>query len=203
MVFDLLRLDGEDLTGRPLEERRARLEGLGAASTGWQVPAAYDDGDDAARRHPAAGAGGHGQQAALVALLPRPPHRATGSSSPHRLSASFVVGGWRPQEGRQPATGARCWSASRRRSGLLYRGRVGSGIAGKAARLLTELLADRWPRRRPFADEVPPVDARGTLWVRAGLVVEVDSHAPARNQRLRQPSYRGVRTDLAPEDLLR
>ena len=43
MVFDLLRLDGEDLTRLPLEERRARLEGLGLDST-WQVPAAYDDG---------------------------------------------------------------------------------------------------------------------------------------------------------------
>jgi bifunctional non-homologous end joining protein LigD len=43
MVFDLLRLDGEDLARRPLEERRGRLESLGLDGT-WQVPAAYDDG---------------------------------------------------------------------------------------------------------------------------------------------------------------
>ena len=44
MVFDLLRLDGEDLTARPLEERRALLEGLPLGDSKWQVPAAYDDG---------------------------------------------------------------------------------------------------------------------------------------------------------------
>jgi bifunctional non-homologous end joining protein LigD len=42
----------------------------------------------------------------------------------------------------------------------------------------------------------------GTHWVEPFLVVEVDSHATAKNQRLRQPSYRGVRADLSPEDLL-
>jgi bifunctional non-homologous end joining protein LigD len=45
LVFDLLRLDGEDLTGRPLSERRALLEGLGLLDVHWQVPATYDDGD--------------------------------------------------------------------------------------------------------------------------------------------------------------
>src|SRR5690349_8605432 len=45
MVFDLLRLDGKDLTARPLEERRALLEDLPLGDSKWQVPAAYDDGD--------------------------------------------------------------------------------------------------------------------------------------------------------------
>ena len=43
MVFDLLRLDGRDLTQQPLEERRAALAGLGLDGT-WQVPPEYDDG---------------------------------------------------------------------------------------------------------------------------------------------------------------
>ncbi len=42
MVFDLLRVDGEDLTGLPLSERRARLAALDLAP--WQVPEPYDDG---------------------------------------------------------------------------------------------------------------------------------------------------------------
>ena len=44
LVFDLLRLDGEELTARPLSERRERLEGLGLLDVHWQVPATYDDG---------------------------------------------------------------------------------------------------------------------------------------------------------------
>src|SRR5919112_3841003 len=44
LLFDVLRLDGTDVTGRPLQERRRMLEGLGLLDTHWQVPAAYDDG---------------------------------------------------------------------------------------------------------------------------------------------------------------
>ena len=59
LVFDLLRLDGEDLTGRPLSERRELLEGLGLLDVHWQVPAAYDDGAMLLRGDRAAGARGH------------------------------------------------------------------------------------------------------------------------------------------------
>ena len=86
--------------------------------------------------------------------------------------------------------------------GLLYRGRVGSGIGRKAGMLLTKLLAAADRDDSPFDDEVPRVDAQGTHWVEPFLVIDVDSHATAKNQRLRQPSYRGVRSDLSPEDLL-
>lgn len=44
MVFDLLRLDGEDVCGRPLHERRGLLAELDLAPSGWQVPQEYDDG---------------------------------------------------------------------------------------------------------------------------------------------------------------
>ena len=72
--------------------------------------------------------------------------------------------------------------------GLLYRGRVGSGIGPKAGAQLTKLLAGRDVDGSPFDDEVPKVDALGTHWVEPFLVIDVDSHATARNQRLRQPS---------------
>ena len=67
---------------------------------------------------------------------------------------------------------------------------------------LAQLLLGHDRDESPFDDEVPKVDAAGTHWVEPFLVVDVDSHATAKNQRLRQPSYRGVRTDLSPEDLL-
>jgi bifunctional non-homologous end joining protein LigD len=54
----------------------------------------------------------------------------------------------------------------------------------------------------PFDDEVPSVDARGTFWVDPVLVVDVETHGTGYT-RLRQPSYRGLRTDLTPRDLRR
>ena len=44
------------------------------------------------------------------------------------------------------------------------------------------------------------MDARGTHWLEPVLVVDVDTHGPG-HARLRQPSYRGLREDLAPDDL--
>jgi len=44
MAFDLLRLHGVDLTGQPLAERLAALEGIGLAGPHAQVPPTYDDG---------------------------------------------------------------------------------------------------------------------------------------------------------------
>jgi bifunctional non-homologous end joining protein LigD len=48
---------------------------------------------------------------------------------------------------------------------------------------------------------VPRVDARGTTWVRPEVVVEIASLGLTPGQRLRQPSYLGLRTDLGPAEL--
>jgi bifunctional non-homologous end joining protein LigD len=201
MVFDLLRLDGEDLTALAWEERRARLEGLGLDSS-WQVPAVYDDGQ---MLHDATLAQGLEGVVSKRRSSKYFPDRRTDSwlKLAHRLSASYVVGGWRPQEGSSAGNLAAVLVGEMTPDGLLYRGRVGSGIGPKAGAQLTKLLAGRDRDDSPFDDEVPKVDALGTHWVEPFLVVEVDSHATAKNQRLRQPSYRGVRADLSPEDLLR
>jgi bifunctional non-homologous end joining protein LigD len=200
MVFDLLRLDGEDLTRLPLEERRARLEALALDST-WQVPAVYDDGAMLLEATRAQGLEGvvSKRRSSTYAFDSRTQHWL---KIAHRLSASYVVGGWRPQEGSSAGHLAAVLVGEQTPEGLLYRGRVGSGIGGRASAQLTELLAVHARDDSPFDDEVPRVDALGTHWVEPVLVVEVDSHQTARNQRLRQPSYRGVRTDLSPEDLL-
>jgi len=200
MVFDLLRLDGEDLTGLPLDERRARLESLGFDTT-WQVPAVYDDGAMLFDATLAQGLEGVVSKRRASRYVPdsRTQHWL---KLAHRLSASFVVGGWRPQEGASGGHLAALLVGEMTAGGFLYRGRVGSGIGGKASATLTKLLAGRARENSPFDDEVPRVDALGTYWVEPFLVVEVDSHATAKNQRLRQPSYRGVRSDLSPGDLL-
>jgi bifunctional non-homologous end joining protein LigD len=199
MVFDLLRLDGRDLTTLPLHERRALLEELDLAETCWQVPQVYDDGRmlfDATR-----------QQGLEGIVSKRLSSRYTfDSRSPywrkiaHRHRFSYVVGGWRPQEGTSNRIGA-LLVGEPTAQGLLYRGRVGSGIGGAAARLLAGVLAGHEREGSPFDDEVPRVDAVGTHWVEPRVVVDVDTHGRRGQQRLRQPSYRGVRPDLDPEDL--
>ena len=167
----------------------------------WQVPAVYDDGPMLFDATLAQGLEGvvSKRRSSTYAF-----DRRTDSwlKLAHRLNASFVVGGWRPQEGSSAGNLAALLVGEMTAEGLLYRGRVGSGIGPKAGVLLTKLLAGRDVDGSPFDDEVPKVDALGTHWVEPFLVIDVDSHATAKNQRLRQPSYRGVRSDLSPEDLL-
>ena len=197
MVFDLLRLDGRDLTAEPLVERRARLAELLDGSA-WQVPPSYDDG---AMLHEVTLAQGlEGIVSKRLASPYRPGERSSQwLKLAHRHRLSYVVGGWRPQEGTTDRLAA-LLVGEPTPDGLLYRGRVGSGIGGRAARVLTEAVAGLARADSPFDDDVPRVDASGTNWLEPVLVVDVDTHGRG-HQRLRQPSYRGLRLDLSPEDL--
>ncbi|GEP34795.1 ATP-dependent DNA ligase [Nocardioides szechwanensis] len=198
MVFDLLRLDGRDLTSLPLEERRALLTGLDLGGSAWQVPASYDDGAmlfDATLQQ-----GLEGIVSKRRSSRYRPGERSREwLKFAHRHRHSYVIGGWRPQEGTSDRLAA-VLVGEQTAEGLLYRGRVGSGIGGKVSAQLAELLAPLARADSPFSDEVPRVDALGTRWVEPRIVIDVDTHGVGYT-RLRQPSYQGVRHDLVAEDL--
>jgi bifunctional non-homologous end joining protein LigD len=199
IVFDLLELDGEDLTGRPLEERRARLETLGVEGTGWQVPATYDDGRMLLAATEQQGLEGIVSKKRGSLYVPGR-RSADWLKFPHRPTLSYVVGGWRLETDSESRLGA-LLVGEPTGDGLSYRGRVGSGIAGKRGQALVEVLAPLAADRSPFCDEVPRIDAKGTTWVRPQVVVEIASLGLTPGMRLRQPSYLGVRDDLGPADL--
>jgi bifunctional non-homologous end joining protein LigD len=195
LVFDVLSVDGEDLTGRPLTERRAALEALGLADAHWQVPAAYDDGAMLLQATAQQGLEGVVSKKRSSRYVPgrRTPDWL---KFPHRDTESYVVGGWRLETDSTSRLGA-VLVGERTDAGLVYRGRVGSGIAGKAGQRLLELLAPLATDTSPFCDPVPKVDALGTTWVRPEVVVDIAALGITSAGRLRQPSYIGVRTDLA------
>ncbi|GAB2877074.1 non-homologous end-joining DNA ligase [Nocardioides pacificus] len=199
IVFDLLALDGDDLTRRPLAERRELLEGLGVGSATWQVPPWYDDGDMLLRATAAQGLEG-------VVSKRRSSRYEPGARSkawlkfPHRRRTSYVVGGWRAETGSDTRLGA-VLVGEPTPDGLVFRGRVGSGITGRTGPALLEQLGPLARASSPFADPIPRVDALGTTWVEPVVVVDVEALGLGGQGRLRQPSYRGTRPDLGPEDL--
>src|SRR6478609_3071876 len=189
MVFDVMRLDGRDLTSMPLGERRKILRDLGLEHSTWQVPDAYDDGP---MLHAAT------LQQGLEGIVSK---RLTSRyvfgertknwlKFAHRHRRSYVVGGWRPQEGTTDRLAA-LLVGEMTPDGLIYRGRVGSGIGPKQSAVLTELVAALGRVDSPFVDEVPRVDTQGTRWLEPVLVVDIDTHGRG-YERLRQPSFQGV-----------
>lgn len=200
LVFDVMRLDGRDLSREPLAVRREMLESLGLADIWWQVPATYDDGEtllEATR-----------QQGLEGIVSKRLSSRYEfGVRSPnwlkfaHRARTSWVVGGWRPEKDSLTRLGAVLVGEPTYEGGLLFRGRVGSGIAGKVEPMLLGLLQPLETDNCPFTNEVPRVDALGTHWVEPRIIVDVESLGLGAQGRLRQPSFQGVRADLTVEDL--
>ena len=199
LVFDVLRLGDRDLSRLPLAERRKILEGLDINDDRWQTPPVYDDG-----RMLHAATLEQGLEGIVSKRLNSRYEFGARTRNwlkfAHRRRVSVVVGGWRPETGSDTRLGA-VLVGEPTADGLVYRGRVGSGIAGKVGPILREALEPHRRETSPFVDEVPKLDALGTHWVEPVLVVDVESLGLTPQQRLRQPSYRGVRTDLGPEDL--
>jgi bifunctional non-homologous end joining protein LigD len=200
LVFDVLQLDGDDLCLRPLEERRTALEGLGLADAHWQVPAAYDDGAmlmEATRQQGLEGIVSKKRSSRYV------PGRRTPDwlKFPHRPTGSYVVGGWRLETDSTTRIGA-VLVGEPTAAGLSYRGRVGSGIAGRQGQALLEVLRPLETDASPFVDEVPRVDATGTTWLHPEVVVEIAALGVTPGGRLRQPAFLGVRTDVSADSLV-
>ncbi|HBO54434.1 non-homologous end-joining DNA ligase [Janibacter terrae] len=198
MVFDVLRLLGQDLTGQPWTARRALLEQLELEGTRWQTPPVHDDG--AGLLAATAEQGLEGIVSKRRTSLYHPGRRSTDwLKLPHRASESVVVCGWRPETGGVALGSVLVGEPGG--SGWEFAGRVGSGLAGRAgASLLTRLR----PLERagpPFVTEVPREDARGTTWVEPEVVIDVASLGRSSGGRLRQPSYLRVRSDLTAADL--
>jgi len=207
MVFDVLRLDGRMLLDLPWTARREILDGLASDGSlgSWQVPATYDDGE---MLHQVT----HDQGLEGIVSKRRGSRYRPGERTrdwlkfPHRFRGSYVVGGWRPQVDTTDRLAALLVGQPTAR-GLVYRGRVGSGIGATESRQLRALLTEAAtsPFLGPEDDPtggVPRVDALGTSWTEPLLVVEVETHGRHSYDRLRQPAYISTRPDLGPEDLL-
>ncbi len=200
LVFDVLRVGDRDVMGDPLSVRRELLESLELNDVSWQVPGVYDDGQMLMEATRAQGLEGIVSKRLTSRYEPGVRSRHW-LKFPHRRRASYVVGGWRLEVDSPNRLGA-LLVGEPTADGLIYRGRVGSGIAGKAGPMLRELVEGLAREDKPFVDEVPRLDALGTRWIEPVLVVDVEALGLSSQQRLRQPAYIGLRTDVTPESLI-
>lgn len=201
VVFDVLRVDGLDITPLPWSARRAALESLVVKGDHWQVPDVHDDG--IALWHATAEQGLEGTIAKRRDAPYRPGVRSDAwLKFPHRATESVVIGGWRAQTGTETRLGSLLVGLPAPDGGLRFAGRVGSGLAGAAGAALLPRLIPYAADDSPFIDPLPRVDAQGAHWLRPELVIDVASLGRGGQGRLRQPSYQGLRADLTPLEIL-
>ncbi len=195
VVFDVLRLDGADLTRRTYDERREVLAGL-VLPDRVQLSPTYPDGDDlwqVTRAH-----GLEGVVAKRRSSTYQPGRRsADWVKSAHVRTRTAVVAGWREESTGTGRLGALMLGAYDARGALRFLGRAGSGLTGPLAHDLGRLLRAR--DASPFDDEVPALDARGARWCDPLVVVDARYLNRTPDGRLRQPVIRGIRADADPD----
>jgi bifunctional non-homologous end joining protein LigD len=198
-VFDVLEVDGKDLTAQPLVERRAQLLKIIRPSSALQPTEAWRD--DSERRFTAACRSGW---EGLIAK------RADGAYVDGRSKdwlklkcvweQEFVIGGYTDPGGSRTDFGALLVGYYDHGS-LRYAGKVGTGYTNA-------ILHDLGIRIRKLqTDESPFVDARpiprGTHWTRPELVAQIGFAEWTSDARLRQPRFLGLRDDKSAADVVR
>ncbi len=203
-VFDLLELDGKDLRRETYDERRAALEAALAPPKDdpVQVPPAFaGDVDHAIASSKELGLEG-------VMAKQRDGTYATGRRSrtwikiKHHLSQEVVIGGWTPGNGRRANGIGALLLGIPDGDTLRYVGKVGTGFTDAMLDDLAKKLSAH-ERKTPPLEGVPSLDARGAHWVRPEYVGEVEFAEWTGTDRLRQPSWRGLRPDKSVEEVVR
>jgi bifunctional non-homologous end joining protein LigD len=199
-IFDLLYLDGRSLFELRYDERRARLEELELGGPAWRVPAAHR-GEGSRLLEATREQGLEGVIAKRLDSRYEPGRRSGGwLKVKHTMRQELVIGGWIPGEGRRSDRIGALLMGYYRDGAFVYAGRVGTGFT---ERTLDELAArlERFRRRgSPFAGG--PRFPRGAVFVEPCLVAEVEFREWTSEGVMRAPSFKGLREDKPPREVV-
>ena len=199
-AFDLLELDGKDLSKLPLVERKASLATLlgkiDKSSLVQFSPHVTGNGQkvfDTVCRE------GH---EGIIAKQANAPYRGERTRAWLKVKCSrrqeFVIAGWSPSTRKK--TFASLLLGTWEDGKLVYRGRVGTGFTIDSAHRLQQQLDARSRKTSPFA-AVPKPIARNASWVSPELVAEIGYTEFTPDGILRHPSFLALREDKPARDV--
>jgi DNA ligase D-like protein (predicted ligase) len=207
-AFDILHLNGRDVSSLPLIERKALLEPLVANKPGLQFNG-HDTGNGELILKHAAKLGFEGVVSKTIDAPYALGNRGLWRKAKALNRQEFVIVGWSDPEGSRPHLGALLLGYYTDDGKLIYAGRVGTGMPVK-------VLADLRRRLDPLARKKSPLSApppRSTRfgsplvlsrvhWVEPTLVVEITYLTWTADNLLRHTVYVGLREDK-PADQVR
>jgi bifunctional non-homologous end joining protein LigD len=201
-AFDLLHLDGFDLTEVPLITRKEVLEQLLAGADSEVRYSAHFEQNGATILQHACRLSLEG----VVSKLRDAPYRGGRGKSWVKSKCSkrqeFVVAGYVPSTTSRKAIGSLVmgyYDGDR----LIHVGRVGTGYTGAVAEDLFTRLEKLRIDTSPFAEKLVAEAARGVRYEKPELVAEVEFRAWTADDNIRHASFRGLREDKAATEIVR
>ncbi len=194
-AFDLLELDGEDLTGLPLVDRKARLKAILPAKSAHIRFSDHIQGSGEKLLNSFCQAGLEGVISKLASSKYVGSRAGSWVKTKCIKRQEFVVVGWTPSD---KSRAFRSLILGVHDKGeLRYAGKVGTGFDTAELFRLMEIMA-------PLEQTAPTVKApraevRGAHWLKPKLVAEIAYTEMTNEGTLRHPSYLGLREDKKPE----
>lgn len=204
LAFDVLYLDGRSTIDLPYDERRALLEDLRLEGHSFGTPPSFRDrsGEDLLAVSRERGLEGLVIKRRASRYVPGVRGRDWRKVK-HFRSQEVVIGGWTEGKGERSRSLGALLVGVPGEKGLDYVGKVGTGFdeAGRAE--LLRLLEPLARTTTPFARDLSRVDTGAVRFVRPTLVGEVRYTDWTTRDRLRHPSWRGLRPDKEPDEVVR
>ena len=202
-AFDLLHLDGQDLTSLPLGERKAALARLLDRAGAAADPVRYSDHVEGSGQAFFQKACGMRLEGIVSKRRQDPYHSGRGRSwvkTKCNREQELVIAGFTEPEGRRKGLGALLLAVNDE-SKLRYVGKVGTGFTAQSAEELRQKLDPLVVKEHPFAKR--PAGLRNAHWVKPRLVAQVQFTEWTPDGALRHPSFKGLREDKAAADVVR
>jgi bifunctional non-homologous end joining protein LigD len=203
LAFDLLHLNGFDLRGAALSERKRLLHEILS-----NAPAAIQYSEHFAVPGPAflQNVGQLGLEG-MISKRADLPYRGGRGPAWQKIKCmrrqEMVIGGFTDPEGSRHGFGALLLGVYEPDGRLAYSGKVGTGFSDASLVALSRSLSALGQNESPFHNPPQGAEGRRAHWVRPVLVAEVAFAEWTDDGTLRHPVFLGLRADKRAADVVR